>query len=313
MKLEEEIFDNIDKLYMTEIKQIPLLSSLEERELSIRISHGDLAAKEKMIISNLRLVVSIANRHLDTGIPFLDLVSEGNIGLIKAVNRYDGSRGIKFSTYATYWINNAIFNYIASNEKNIRIPVVTYNKVGSLRKIMQNLLQELHREPTTSEVALKMNVSNAKIMELQDIKKFNMISINELIQDDDNRELENIISNLEESLDEIIFRSTLRDYMLLLFEKCNLNEIEKNVLKLRFGFVNDRMYTFEEIGKKYNMTKQRVYQINRDAIDKIRISEYIIDFLVYMQNPDVALKNLAKYRNDYYQKIKKRNNENAGR
>ncbi len=294
--------ENIDSLYLKEIMQIPLLSVEEERELSKRMALGDGVAKQKLIESNLRLVVSIANRYINTGIPFLDLISEGNLALIKATEKYDINRGVKFATYATYWINKYLFNYLAANDKQVSIPVVSYYKNGKYRKCIENLAKKLNHTPSIKEIANELSISELEIKKITKVNEFNMISIDELINEDSDNSLEAILSNLETPLEEIIIDSTLKDYFEKIFDNCQLKSIEKTVLKLKNGFKNGRIYNNAEIGKMYNLTRQRIYQIEEEALEKIRTSDHVFDLLPYAENQKTATKKIYTYRKYYREK-----------
>lgn len=294
--------ENIDSLYLKEIMQIPLLSVEEERELSKRMALGDGVAKQKLIESNLRLVVSIANRYINTGIPFLDLISEGNLALIKATEKYDINRGVKFATYATYWINKYLFNYLAANDKQVSIPVVSYYKNGKYRKCIENLTKKLNHTPSIKEIANELSISELEIKKITKVNEFNMISIDELINEDSDNSLEAILSNLETPLEEIIIDSTLKDYFEKIFDNCQLKSIEKAVLKLKNGFENGRIYNNAEIGKMYNLTRQRIDQIEEEALEKIRTSDHVFDLLPYVENQKIATKKIYAYRKYYREK-----------
>ena len=254
----EEKFDDVTALYFKDIKPIPLLTQEEEKALFIKSSNGDLNARQKLIEGNLRLVVSIAKKHTGTGIPLLDLTAEGNIGLIKAIDKYDINKGVRFSTYAIYWINCYIFKYIAANNKHVSIPINLYTQAGLYHKTIEKLSLKLNREPTISEIADEMNLPKSKIISIATTKKFHMFSIDDIFFSNNDRSLENIISNLDEPLEDIIINNTLKDSIIELLDKCNLDDIEKTVLRLKYGFENDKIYTYEEIGKMYNVTKQRI-------------------------------------------------------
>ena len=299
----EDTFNDAEKLYIREIMAIPLLEIEEERELIKMASMGDLNARKKIIESNLRLVASIASKHLDSGIPFLDLAAEGNFGLLMAINKYDIKKNVKFATYATYWINNYIFRYIAANAKSVRIPLGQYNKLGTYRKVINVLTIKLNREPTVEEIIDELALSKSQINVLETIKSFNMISLDELIGEDNDTSIESILANFDEQLDEKIFAIELKNYIDELFYNCGLNDMEINVLRLKYGFINDKKYTDVEIGKMYKLTKQRIYQIERKALKKIRLSKYAMELVIYTQKPSKSLEKINNYRHEFSKKV----------
>lgn len=302
--------NDISTLYMKEVNKIPLLTREEEIELAKKVADGDGEAKEKFIKSNLRLVFLVANRYAMCRVPFLDLVQEGNIGLMKAVNKYDVNMGVRFASYAIYWINREIFNYIAYNGKNVKIPAFAYNMIGKYRKVVKEYLQLLNRYPSVYEIANEMNITVSKAKKIQDIK-FDMINIDELVGDDNDKSIENTLMISNGSLDDITAVDLLASDVKKLLIKCRLSEMEINVLKLRYGLNNGKMLSLKKIGDMFNLTSQRISQIENAAITKIRLSKEIIQFAWYMQSPTNALRNIDNYRDEYYKKKLRKKQKNT--
>lgn len=284
--------------YINEIRNIPILSADYEKELAIKISEGDLKAKELFIESNLRFVVSIAKKYIDKGLPLLDLIQEGNMGLMAAVDRFDVERGFRFSTYASSWIKQFILRAIANTGRNIRIPVHIYEKVNKYRKTVVNLEKTLNRTPTNEEVAKEMEISVQEAIKLNKLQN-DTISINALIGDNEETELESLISTKDEAPEELALKENLKIEIKELFEKCNLKEREKEVLILRFGLNNTTPMTLEEVGKKYNLTRERVRQIESNAIKRIRRSRYIKEFAIYTEHPKASLTYIEEFKEQY--------------
>ena len=236
--------DDPVRMYFKEIGKVPLLSAEEERELAIRIEQGDEEAKKKLCESNLRLVVSIARRYLNRGLSFLDLIQEGNLGLIKAVEKFDYTKGYKFSTYATWWIRQAITRSIADQARTIRIPVHMVETINKLIRISRQLLQEYGREPTSEEIAREMGISVEKVR-------------GDFIPDED-------IPSPVDAAAYSMLQKQLREVL------DTLSEREKKVLILRFGLDDGRPRTLEEVGKEFNVTRERIRQIEAKALRKLR-------------------------------------------
>ena len=296
----ETDFETIDsvKTYLREIGRKPVLSVQQERELAQKVAQGDSKAIDLFIESNLKLVVSIAKNYLNRGLPFLDLIQEGNLGLMKAVDKFDVEKGYKFASYASHWIKQAITRAIANKSRNIRIPVCTYEEILSYKRVVTNLETKLNRQPTIDEIAIEMGLSTSKVTKLYKLQS-DTVSINSLISDDEDTELENFIPTSEETPEDVAITVELQYHVRKLFEICNLKEREVEVLMLRYGFNDRKPMSLEQIGKKYNITRERVRQIEATALRKIRKSYYINNLADYTQNSKKSLESIEEFRKMY--------------
>ena len=260
--------DDPVRMYLKEIGKIPLLSPEREAELAERISLGDKQAKDELIEANLRLVVSIAKRHVGKGMYFLDLIQEGNLGLIKAVEKFDHSKGYKFSTYATWWIRQAITRAIADQARTIRIPVHMVETIHKVSRTTRQLLQELGREPTTDEVAEALGMTPDKVREIMKIAQ-DPVSLETPIGEEEDSHLGDFVEDNDSPAP-----SDSASYSLLREQLCNilhtLTPREEQVIKLRFGLEDGRPRTLEEVGKKFEITRERIRQIEAKALRKLR-------------------------------------------
>ena len=256
------------RMYLKEIGNVPLLSGDEEVELAKRVEQGDEEAKKKLTEANLRLVVSIAKKYVGRGMSFLDLIQEGNMGLMKAVEKFDYKKGNKFSTYSTWWIRQAITRGIADTAKTIRVPVHMVETINKTLRTSRMLLQELGREPTNEEIAKKMNMPVAKIDEILKTSR-DPVSLDTPIGEEEDSQLGDFIEDesLLSPVDSASFsmlKEELEEAM------ASLTERERNVIKLRFGLDDGKTRTLEEVGKEFNVTRERIRQIEAKALRKLR-------------------------------------------
>ena len=289
---EVEIIDDVDvlegvstedpvRMYLKEIGNVPLLTTEQEVELAKRVEAGDEEAKKQLTEANLRLVVSIAKKYVGRGMPFLDLIQEGNMGLMKAVDKFDYTKGYKFSTYATWWIRQAITRGIADTGRTIRVPVHMVETINKTLRMTRTLLQELGREPTPEEVAERLNVSVSRVREVLKISR-DPVSLDTPIGEEDDSHLGDFIED-DSALspaDSAAF-SMLRAELATALE--SLTDRERQVVKLRFGLEDGRARTLEEVGKEFNVTRERIRQIEAKALRKLRHpsrSKRLKDFLI---------------------------------
>lgn len=260
--------DDPVRMYLKEIGKIPLLKPHEEVELARRMHEGDELAKQRLVEANLRLVVSIAKRYVGRGMLFLDLIQEGNLGLIKAVEKFDYVKGFKFSTYATWWIRQAITRAIADQARTIRIPVHMVETINKLIRVSRQLLQELGRDPKPEEIAKEMDMTEDKVREIMKIAQ-DPVSLETPIGEEEDSHLGDFIPD-EDALApaEAAAYSLLKDQIEEVLG--SLNEREQKVLKLRFGLEDGRARTLEEVGKEFDVTRERIRQIEAKALRKLR-------------------------------------------
>ena len=260
--------DDPVRMYLKEIGKVPLLSADEEIELAKRMEQGDEEAKKMLCEANLRLVVSIAKRYVGRGMLFLDLIQEGNLGLIKAVDKFDYRKGYKFSTYATWWIRQAITRSIADQARTIRIPVHMVETINKLIRISRQLLQEYGREPTPEEIAAEMEISEEKVREIMKIAQ-EPVSLETPIGEEEDSHLGDFIPDEDVPAPaEAAAFSMLKEQLVEVLD--TLTEREQRVLKLRFGLEDGRARTLEEVGKTFDVTRERIRQIEAKALRKLR-------------------------------------------
>ena len=279
--LEEEDLENIDlsvpdgisiedpvRMYLKEIGKVPLLSADEEINLAKRMEEGDPAAKKRLAEANLRLVVSIAKRYVGRGMLFLDLIQEGNLGLIKAVEKFDYTKGYKFSTYATWWIRQAITRAIADQARTIRIPVHMVETINKLIRVQRQLVQDLGREPLPEEIAKEMNLPVERVREIQKISQ-EPVSLETPIGEEEDSHLGDFIQddNVPVPAEAAAF-TLLKEQLVDVLS--TLTDREQKVLRLRFGLDDGRARTLEEVGKEFNVTRERIRQIEAKALRKLR-------------------------------------------
>lgn len=272
--------DDPVRMYLKEIGKIPLLKPHEEVEYAKRMAEGDEFAKQKLVEANLRLVVSIAKRYVGRGMLFLDLIQEGNLGLIKAVEKFDYKKGYKFSTYATWWIRQAITRAIADQARTIRIPVHMVETINKLIRVSRQLLQELGRDPKPDEIAKEMNMTEEKVREIMKIAQ-DPVSLETPIGEEEDSHLGDFIPDEDAPAPaEAAAYSLLKEQIEEVLN--TLNDREQNVLKLRFGLEDGRARTLEEVGKEFDVTRERIRQIEAKALRKLRHpsrSKKLRDFL----------------------------------
>ena len=272
--------DDPVRMFLKEIGKVPLLTAEEEVELAIRMSQGDEEAKRRMTEANLRLVVSIAKRHVGRGMLFLDLIQEGNLGLIKAVEKFDYTKGYKFSTYATWWIRQAITRAIADQARTIRIPVHMVETINKVIRVSRQLLQELGHDPSAEEIAAEMGMPVEKVREILKIAQ-EPVSLETPIGEEEDSHLGDFIPDEDASEpSEAASFSLLKEQLMEVLD--TLTPREKKVLELRFGIVDGRTRTLEEVGKEFNVTRERIRQIEAKALRKLRHpsrSKKLRDFL----------------------------------
>ncbi|WP_206457808.1 RNA polymerase sigma factor RpoD [Anaerovorax sp. IOR16] len=260
--------DDPVRMYLKEIGKVPLLSADEEINLAKRMEQGDEEAKKRLCEANLRLVVSIAKRYVGRGMLFLDLIQEGNLGLIKAVDKFDWRKGYKFSTYATWWIRQAITRSIADQARTIRIPVHMVETINKLIRISRQLLQEYGREPTPEEIAVEMDISEEKVREILKIAQ-EPVSLETPIGEEEDSHLGDFIPDDDVPAPaEAAAFSMLKEQLVEVLD--TLTDREQKVLKLRFGLDDGRARTLEEVGRRFDVTRERIRQIEAKALRKLR-------------------------------------------
>jgi RNA polymerase primary sigma factor len=265
----DDIADDSVRLYLREIGKIPLLSAEEELDLARRVVDGDKIAKDKMAEANMRLVVSIAKRYVGRGLDLLDLIQEGNTGLLRAVEKFDPDKGFKFSTYATWWIRQAITRAIADQARTIRIPVHMVETINKLLRTQRRLTQELNREPTNEEIAAAMEIEVDKVEHIMKIKQ-DISSLDASIRDD---EEESVLADFIEDEDTISPEESATNQLLKEQVKGMLGALtdrEQKILKLRFGLEDGKQHTLEEVGQEFSVTRERIRQIEAKALAKLR-------------------------------------------
>ena len=264
----KDIADDSVRLYLREIGRVPLLTADEEIELAKRIAKGDKAAKDKMVEANLRLVVSIAKKYIGRGLDLLDLIQEGSSGLLRAVEKFDYTKGFKFSTYATWWIRQAITRAIADQARTIRIPVHMVETINKLIRTQRRLVQELGREPLPEEIAAEMEIEVDKVNHILKIKQ-DIVSLESPVGDDKDSSLSEFIED-EEGLTppEIAANQLLKEQVASVLAL--LTPREQKILRMRFGLEDGRSHTLEEVGLEFGVTRERIRQIEAKALTKLR-------------------------------------------
>lgn len=280
--LLDDVSDDSVRLYLREIGKIPLLSGEEELELAHKVLEGDKRAKDKMAEANMRLVVSIAKRYVGRGLDLLDLIQEGNTGLLRAVEKFDPDKGFKFSTYATWWIRQAITRAIADQARTIRIPVHMVETINKLLRTQRRLTQELNREPTNEEIAKEMEMEIDKVEHIMKIKQ-DIHSLDQSVRDD---EEDSVLGDFVEDEDtttpeESATNQLLKEHVRQLLG--GLSEREQKIVRMRFGLDDGRNHTLEEVGHEFNVTRERIRQIEAKALAKLRKHKESKKFLDYIK------------------------------
>ena len=284
------------KMYLKSIAK-PILSAEEELYLAREMKNGDKKAKDELIERNLKLVVSIAKKYIGRGVPFLDLIQDGNLGLMKAVDMFEPDKGYKLSTYATWWIRQSITRGICNNGRTIRVPVHFHERLVKYRRAADELAGRLGREPTIEEIAKELGTSLDFIKEIYNVRN-DSISINTFIGEDEDSELEYFIADEKVSIEKDYEMKELKQKVEELIESTNLSERERSVIKLRFGIdqPGDTAHTLEEIGKKFDVSREMIRQIEKRALKKLRFTRKVKGLEAYLDNPSAALDNLDKLR-----------------
>ena len=315
-KYNDTYIADSERAYLKEIGKIPLLSAQEEKDLAKKVAQGDVDAKNLFIKSNLRLAAKIARGYINRGLPYLDLVQEGNIGLIKAVEKFDAEKGYRFSTYATWWIRQAILKAIVEKTGDIKVPVHMREKVRKCQRTVNILTENLNRPPTISEIADAVGLPVSEIEEI--IKALpEVISLNAKIDETGDSEIGDFISVDSDSIENITANGMLGNDLMNLLLNCGLSERELVILILRSGYYTDVPVPLESVGKMLNITRERVNQLQKRAYRKIRSFREVENLVVYTQYPNKSLKNLEELRieddilvsGDFNLKDKKKNVE----
>lgn len=297
------------RLYFNEIARIPLLTADEEKELAYKVSMGDKAAFDKFVESNLRLVVNRAKKYRDCGLSFMDLIQEGNCGLMIAVDKFDASKNVRFSTYAMYRISVAMTRAIANNSRMIRLPVHKFNMLKKYNVAVDYLEKEQGRSLDEEEIANLMGKSLTYVREMEGLKK-DSISLNGLVAGDDSSELEYFVSSNEDAIENQIVSKDLPKEIKRLLENCQLSEKHLTVLLLRFGILDGHDWTLSELGRKYGVSREWARQLEAKALKIVRNCKETENFSVYLDNPDKALIQLEKFREEMSKK--KTSNKSSG-
>lgn len=276
-----EIADDSVRLYLREIGQINLLTNEEEVKLAKRIEKGDIWAKKRLSEANLRLVVSIAKKYIGRGLTLLDLIQEGNTGLMRAVDKFDYRKGFKFSTYATWWIRQAITRAIADQARTIRIPVHMIETINKLIRVQRQLVQDLGREPTPEEIAQEMGIEVDKVEHIMKISQ-ETVSLEAPVGEEDDSRLGDFIEDQknispEESTSQELLKDKIKEFLE------GLQPREQRILRMRFGLDDGRTHTLEEVGKEFGVTRERIRQIEAKALTKLKKAERAIDLAEYLE------------------------------
>ncbi|MEI8143727.1 MAG: RNA polymerase sigma factor RpoD [Candidatus Berkelbacteria bacterium] len=277
-----DIVDDSVRLYLREIGQINLLTNDEEVRLAKRVERGDIWAKKRLSEANLRLVVSIAKKYIGRGLSLLDLVQEGNTGLMRAVDKFDYRKGFKFSTYATWWIRQAITRAIADQARTIRIPVHMIETINKLIRVQRQLVQDLGREPTPEEIAQEMGIDVDKVEHVMKISQ-ETVSLEAPVGEEEDSRLGDFIEDKkntspEESTSQELLKDKIKEFL------DGLQPREQRILRMRFGLDDGRTHTLEEVGKEFGVTRERIRQIEAKALSKLKKADHSVDLAEYLQD-----------------------------
>ncbi len=265
---DEVLVDDSVKMYLREIGSIEMLTHDEEQDIARRIAEGDESAKKRLSDANLRLVVSIAKRYMNRGLPFLDLIQEGNLGLIKAVEKFDPTKGFRFSTYATWWIRQSITRAIADQSRTIRIPVHMVENINKVKRAKAQLLAENEKEPRPEDIAELLDMDEAKVREIIRISQ-EPVSLETPIGEEEDSHLGDFIKDeVQAAPEDVVSNMMLHDLISEVLE--TLSEREAEVIRLRYGLVDGRCHTLEEVGLRFDVTRERIRQIEAKALRKLR-------------------------------------------
>ena len=299
---DEYFGDDVVKAYLKEIGKIKLFTPEEEFIYSQLSAAGDDNARKKFIEANLRLVVSVARRYVNRGLPFIDLIQEGNLGLIKAVDKFDADIGYKFSTYATWWIRQNIIRAIHDKSRNVRIPVHLSEQTGKIIDAEERLEYELGKKPTFQQIANAVGSTEKTISSLYYVAN-DTVSLNSFVGDKEETELGDFVADPHQSTEREALDVVLQTEVRELLEHSGLSKREREILERRFGILDGKVYTLQEVGNIFDITRERVRQLESKALKKLRNSRKIMKFASYMDNPEEARNNITSYRKDHYQKI----------
>jgi len=277
----EDIADDSVRMYLREIGKIPLLTNEEEVKLAKRIEKGDIWAKKRLAEANLRLVVSIAKKYIGRGLSLLDLIQEGNTGLMRAVDKFDYRKGFKFSTYATWWIRQAITRAIADQARTIRIPVHMIETINKLIRVQRQLVQDLGREPTPEEISQEMGMDLDKVEHIIKISQ-ETVSLEAPVGEEEDSRLGDFIEDTkhaspEEATSQQLLKDKIQEFL------SNLQPREQKILKMRFGLDDGRTHTLEEVGREFGVTRERIRQIEAKALSKLKKADRSTDLEEYLQ------------------------------
>jgi len=300
----QKFFDINLRQYLDDIGQYPLLTEEEEKYFLSRLKLGDSEAREKIINSNLRLVIDIAKRYQNLNLPLLDIIQEGNLGLFKAVDHFDVTKGNKFSTYATYWIIESINKAIAIQTRNIQVPLYQYNDIVRYKKTVEKLKFKYSQEPTILQISKEMNISIDRVLDLYKLQ-YDTLSISTFIDEEEKTEIGKFLPTEEGNPELNIMEIELSEKIQELFTTPKLTDNEVKVLKLRFGIESDR-HSQQETADKLSLTYQRIQQIEKNAIRKIKNNPQLLNYTVYMDDPDSVTRSIIEYQNENKQKKKVR-------